>query len=293
MDLFTSYLVGSTTGISYQNAHSWGYFDKDTWTIPASATQFPLRLFPKPQKPESVVGKTRDVFNIPSGITVYQTLGDLQASMLPVLRLDEAVIHVGTSAQIAFEAVETTQSLPQSAAISVVPYFHGKKLFVSASLNGGNAFETFANQICQWCSELSGHQQSITFKHDRLNTLLNGEIDTKTSKLVVRPLFRGERHNPELRAFAENWAESTSLTEFVQGIGRGIIANLSSMMSEEVLLRHGISSIRLINRADSNIYNKAAQEAFPNCAIISDISTSSSSAYGAALFSRNNYQHSL
>ena len=75
------------------------------------------------------------------------------------------MINVGTSAQFTFIMPKgfTPAELPSdhSFPVEYCPYFEGRYLSETASLNGGNALASFVATLCVWLKELG-----------ELNTLL-------------------------------------------------------------------------------------------------------------------------
>lgn len=138
---------------------------------------FPTHLFPIPVPENTRVGVTRDLLAVPTGIPLTVALGDLQASLLPVLVDKEAgtaypirsptddrfeVLHLGTAPQMVFRVDSKPHAvLADNQALTCLPYFNGKRIVVAASLNGGNAFDIFI-EVGSWL-RLSGGFNNPTF----------------------------------------------------------------------------------------------------------------------------------
>ncbi|KAI1729051.1 sedoheptulokinase [Ditylenchus destructor] len=266
--------------ILWQNASlnsNEGYKNLDT------DKRFPLHLFPKIVNPGFIVGQTKhNVSKLPSNINVLVSMGDLQTSLFPVIQDDEAVIHIGTSSQISFlpRIPIHTNAYP---GLQKFPFFNNKCLSVAASLNGGNCLDTFVEHITACCRFLFQNTPELHLKTDIFKEILGKPSESSTG-LLVTPLFRGERHSPEIGASLQNWTAGTTPIEFAQSIARGVIVNLAAMLPDDLLSKHHINSVRLLNRATEFVYLEEAKKCYSSKKIIVDNSSSLSAAYGSALF---------
>ncbi|ELU13650.1 hypothetical protein CAPTEDRAFT_18196, partial [Capitella teleta] len=156
MDFLVAHLTGNVC-MSTQNAASWGYFNPAElkWDTEKLASEhFPIHLLPKLVEAGSEAGLTRcSMHNIPEGIPVTAALGDLQCSTLASISDNKyAALNIGTSSQIAFELCDKQLLVPKS--VDLFPYFHGRRLAVAASLNGGNIIGAFVDMLQEWMLQL-------------------------------------------------------------------------------------------------------------------------------------------
>ena len=74
-----------------------------------------------------------------------------------------SVINVGTSSQFTFLMPEgfipSRDSIDKSSLAEIVPFFAGRYLSETASLNGGNVLAAFANMLRDWFTEFG--QQTL------------------------------------------------------------------------------------------------------------------------------------
>ncbi|KAI1721511.1 sedoheptulokinase [Ditylenchus destructor] len=285
IDLFNAVITGTEVAyISTQQAYSWGYCCGNNWTIKDTDKRFPLHLFPKIVNPGFIVGQTKhNVSVLPSNINVLVSLGDLQTSLFPVIQEDEAVLNIGTSSQISFlpRMPIDTNAYP---GLQKFPFFYNKCLNVAASLNGGNSLDTFVEHITACCKFLfQNTPEKLQLKTDIFKEILGKPSESSTG-LLITPLFRGERHLPEMGASLQNWTMGTMPVEFAQSIARGVIMNLATMLPDDLLSKHHINSVRLLNRATEFVYLEETKKCYSSKKIVVDNSSSLSAAYGAALF---------
>ncbi|KAL3103900.1 hypothetical protein niasHT_022415 [Heterodera trifolii] len=206
-----------------------------------SSRQFPHSFAALHLSPGTFIGRTSLPFgHLPKGVPVTVPLGDLQASLLPFLSSGVAVLHIGTASQIAFVSQRSAEEmspkvvLPNS--IRRDPFFDDDFLLVAPSLNGGNVFAG-----------------------------LFQPKDDEVPPVKVMPTFFGERHisAQEGGAVVENWRMDTPIEQFIVSIARGIVANLAQMMPPAVLAAHSVHTLKLIGRANQNVFAEEAKRHFP------------------------------
>jgi len=77
------------------------------------------------------------------------------------------VINVGTSSQFTFLMPEGfvpfTDSVDKSSPVEHVPFFSGRYLSETASLNGGNVLAAFVNMLADWFHEFGLYSVGFTF----------------------------------------------------------------------------------------------------------------------------------
>lgn len=234
--------------MSVQNAAMWGYFDTvdNSWNVEIlQENNFPVHLLPTIVKTGETAGKLSHCwYGIPSGTSVGAALGDLPCSVLATLEEPtDAVLNISTSAQLAFimpsgfqPKQETSESL-----VLYFPYFEDRYLAVAAALNGGNALATFVSTVQQWTLEL-GFNLPQSKLWEKLLSL--GMEANATSSLKVVPTILGERHIPEQNASVSNIdLGNLKLGQVFRALCSGVIENVHSMMSREVLVESNIKRI--------------------------------------------------
>jgi sedoheptulokinase len=76
------------------------------------------------------------------------------------------------------------------------------------------------------------------------NANANGTVHNTNSDLKVQPTLLGERNDPGKTGSVFNiHPHNLSLSALFRSICRGIIQNIQELMSEEILLAHGIQTI--------------------------------------------------
>ena len=128
-----------------------------------------------------------------SGIPVFQSLGDNQASFLGAMkgREDHILVNIGTSGQICF----LTDSHPENLkGIEVRPY-PGKNLVVGATLTGGKAYALLIDFFYDILS-LFGYSMD---KEEMMEILNRMDIAEPVNPLSVVSSFNGTRIDPEQR----------------------------------------------------------------------------------------------
>ncbi|GFW19978.1 sedoheptulokinase [Trichonephila clavipes] len=154
-------------------------------------------------------------------------------------------MNLSTSAQLSFLLPEDFKPPPSvsTSPIEYFPYFKGRYLAVAASLNGGNVLAAFVKMLQQWTHEL-GLGVPETKIWERITALAQDDASTDT-EMDICPTLYGERHlYGEQRAVVRNIDPySLGLGKVSRSLFRGLIANLRSMMSREVLVEAGIERI--------------------------------------------------
>ncbi|KAL3270261.1 hypothetical protein HHI36_009316 [Cryptolaemus montrouzieri] len=236
--------------ISEQNASSWGYFDckKYAWNLELlDAAGFPVKMLPEIKRTGEVAGLLADTWHsIPKGTPIGVAMGDLQCSVLSTIeKEDDAVLNISTSAQIAYvvNQLEEKELMgpPKEKPMIHLPYFDGSYLAVAASLNGGNSLATFVKVLQQWILEFgfSVPQDRVWAKLIELS-----QEERAVSDLRINPTCLGERHDPELTASVTNInVGNLGLGQVFRALCEGMISNLHSMMTKDVLKRANIGRI--------------------------------------------------
>jgi hypothetical protein len=81
-----------------------------------------------------------------------------------VLKQNQAVLHIGTSSQVAFLSNQKPEIDVYLNYLLRYPYFNGKCLVVAASLNGGNVFELLIRvEIIDLSKQIHLENRSILF----------------------------------------------------------------------------------------------------------------------------------
>ena len=87
----------------------------------------------------------------------YNSAALLRCLWLFVVALLYIVINVGTSSQFTFLMPEgfipSADSIDKSSPVEYVPFFDGRYLSETASLNGGNVLDAFINMLRDWLGE--------------------------------------------------------------------------------------------------------------------------------------------
>lgn len=249
--------------MSPQSAASWGYFNTELneWNrnILESA-HFPIHLLPDIAKAGTLVGTiTKSWYSIPSGVSVGVALGDLQGSVFAALSSDNhAMCNISTSAQLVFVAKNFhPQCITEEKTMAkIVPYIDGKYLFEAAALNGGNAISLFVSNLHKFI------QQVINNNSIDENTiwkfLIESCDESSESDLEFSPTFLGERHCPHVRASIMNMkTDNSNIIMIFRALCKGVIANIRSMASPELLKEKQITKI--IATGSALLRNKVLQ----------------------------------
>ncbi|KAF8357541.1 hypothetical protein PRIPAC_92536 [Pristionchus pacificus] len=148
-DLLVAILCGDTLSshsMSEQMASSFGLVEERRWVGPAVDPGRWQSLLPSIVSSECKAGETKLFGHAKKPATVYVALGDLQATMYPLLTDDHRVaLNLGTSSQIAFRqrgADEYEQAMLARSTTILYPFFGNSKLIASASMNGGNMVQS-------------------------------------------------------------------------------------------------------------------------------------------------------
>lgn len=275
--------------MSVQNAASWGYFNtvKKEWNKEIlESAGFPVYLLPEVVDSGTVAGTLGDTWHsIPAGIPVVAALGDLQCSVLSTLQNeDDTVLNISTSAQMAFVApVFDENAVDENSKVEFVPYFDGKYLAVAASLNGGNALATFVSMLQQWTVELgSPLPQSKLWEK-----CIEAASKCSSATLSVQPTLLGERYAPQQYGIVSNITTGNiSLGQVFKSVCRGVIENLHSIMSREMLISNNIS--RILGVGSALIRNAVLQQEVRECYQLPVVfEKKGDAAWGAAIAAKN------
>ncbi|XP_077168815.1 sedoheptulokinase isoform X2 [Paroedura picta] len=234
--------------MSVQNAASWGYFNttQKTWnTDILRESHFPIHLLPEVVDPGDLAGKSSCTWHaIPKGTEVGVALGDCQCSVYSCMpESTEAVLNMGTSAQLTIQAApgfQPGESPDPRSPVSYFPYFGNRYLALAASLNGGNVLATFVDMLAEWMAEL-GLEVPHSVLYPRTIQAALGQADTALS---VCPTVFGERHQPEQRgSVTQISASNLSLGHVARALCRGVVQNLHAMMPAQRLREAGTTRI--------------------------------------------------
>jgi len=253
MDFITCMMLDLSVPVtSDQNAAGFGFFDciSMQWNHnDLERASFPVQMLPTVVHSTENAGLLpRDWFDIPAGTPVSAAMGDLQCSVKSTLEdMDtDAVINLSTSAQMAFvkpDGFQPEYSKPSDPRSSVefFPYIEGRYIAVAASLTGGNALAAFVRMVQLWCVELGCNvPQSKIWSA----ALAAGMKEETTPTLEINPTIFGERHSPDQKGTVSNINQGNiGLGQVTRSVCRGIISNLASMMTPEMLKEGGIERI--------------------------------------------------
>lgn len=262
-DLLVAYLCRLDEPVMCdQNASSWGYFDPvtGTWNHERLKKEgFPIHLLPSIIKSKTKIGLTKtNWLNLPISCNVYVALGDFQCSVLASMETEQdAILNISTSAQLSFlkqKGFLPDIPIPENQIIDYFPYFDDQYLAVAASLNGGNVLVAFVKMLHQWIKYLGAE---ISEK-DIWKKLTTNNTDI-TSDIVIDPTIFGERYQPGKRASVLNLDScSHQLNEIYFSICKGLVSNLQSFISSQVLQQNGIQ--RIIGNGNAFLKNLILQE---------------------------------
>jgi sedoheptulokinase len=212
-DWLAGQLVGQPPVTDPTFAASWGVYSlvEEAWNAAfLERLDLPARLCP-PVRPsgQRLGGLAPDMareIGLPSGLPVFNALGDTQASFLgafPLLAGETEgelplartiFFNLGTGGQIAW-MVPRFESPTE--AVETRPLFPGRFLRVGASLCGGAAYAWLKDTVRAWLSEF-GVEIGEQAVYERLNALAAECKDTRG--LRVRTTFLGVRGNAAIEA---------------------------------------------------------------------------------------------
>jgi sugar (pentulose or hexulose) kinase len=160
------------------------------------------RLFPQVRPSGGKLGGlTADIAlktGLPSGLPVFNALGDGQASFLGSVSDPEQslLVNLGTGGQVCWRVLEVQVPTP---AVETRPLLPHSYLRVGASLCGGAAYAWLNETVRAWVAEFGIDLDEDTV-YERLDTLAT---DSRTSGgLRVRTTFLGVRGDPAVQAAA-------------------------------------------------------------------------------------------
>ncbi|VDK50436.1 unnamed protein product [Anisakis simplex] len=255
------------------------------WNCCGTNEIVPLDILPKIVPNGTIVGIVRhNGFGLPTNAMVYASLGDLQATVYPLLTNDSAVLNLGTSAQLCFRYNGDHRKFLKDHLL-FEPFFDDFKLITAASMNGGNAVHLLAEKILEWASALSVDHiisDRLTLDFEKFEQILNSS--SKQSSLInVEPTFYEER-SEHLPSVISGLRSDTSIAELLHATAKGVIANLNRLLSTEILHSNGITRLILAGNANKEPYSTYIKEIFKDFEICASDQSKASAAYGAALF---------
>uniref|UniRef100_A0A915CR83 MULE transposase domain-containing protein n=1 Tax=Ditylenchus dipsaci TaxID=166011 RepID=A0A915CR83_9BILA len=109
----------------------------------------------------------------------------------------------------------------------------------------------------------------------------------QSGALTLKPMFLGERHQPEEGSSIVGWKANTTADQFLVAVAEGIVSNLAEMMPEVFFDKYNICTLRLINKATQHVFVEAAKISYPNRKVLTDENCSLSAAYGAWVLNQN------
>lgn len=156
-----------------------------------------------------------------SGIPVYASLGDNQASFLGSVPLpDESVLlNIGTGSQLSLLVADHTVSVE---GMEARPYPGGGVLMVGAALSGGKSYALLESFFRQLIGAYNGEEPPEVYL--LMAKLMSAEPDEASdSGLIVKPQFLGTRKNPAARGSIEgisldNFTPGKMAQAFLQGM---------------------------------------------------------------------------
>jgi sedoheptulokinase len=245
-DLAAARLCGVVRpSIDPTNAASWGFFELERlqWESGSmAAAGIPLELIPPLLPSGSLLGmlslESSQHLGLPRNCSVTVALGDNQASMLATLEdLDaELALTVGTGAQLSAVLPQgfIPLPLPQDTPYEYRPFPGNRYAIVAAALAGGSAWNWLVKTITGWLADLEIALPDESELYRRLNEL--GLAGVKSTAPCFKPLFLGERHDPERRASIEQLGpENLGLGNLARSLAEGIFRNLRSMLPSSIL----------------------------------------------------------
>ena len=216
MDYVAMKLCGAVEpSIHASNASGLGLFDieKNCFDLAAlAAAGIDPAILPRVLDGEEIVGETAQ------GIKVTVPIGDVQAGIFGLVQDDsDVVINIGTSSQVS----SICQSPCAPDGLESRPFVQGKYIMLGAGLCGGSSFQllnSFFRDVCRVFSE-EVYQDAVYEKmvqaaaqaFEQEQSKVQAKIETE--HLIVLPLFRGKRSDPELRGSISN----ISVTNFTPG----------------------------------------------------------------------------
>ncbi|XP_034262913.1 sedoheptulokinase [Pantherophis guttatus] len=234
--------------MSVQNAAAWGYFsslDKSWNTTLLKDAGFPIHLLPEVVDSGDLAGETCQAWHrIAAGTKVGVALGDFQCSVYSCMSENsDAVLNVGTSAQLAVSMppeFQPVESPDPNSPVQYFPYFDNRYLAVAASLNGGNVMATFVKMLVGWMAELGIEVSESTL----YRPMIEAGLTFAETRLHICPTVFGERHAPTgLASVTAIAASEISLGQVIRALCRGVIRNLHSMLPSESLKDAGAKRI--------------------------------------------------
>ncbi|KHN81575.1 Sedoheptulokinase [Toxocara canis] len=176
MDMFGCYIARLRTSLmGIQNAFSWAYCNrKCQWTLTGDI--IPSSLLPRIVPTGTVIGSVlSEHVALPLGARVVASLGDLQATVYPLLTANSAGNDV-------FPSPLLTE-----------PFFDDCQLVTAASMNGGSAVHLLAEKIVEWASALLSYDTDhLQLDFGKFDSILRSSSSAVPS-VSVQPTFYKER----------------------------------------------------------------------------------------------------
>lgn len=138
-----------------------------------------------------------------------------------------AVLTIGTSAQLAVLEPKETSKLSQDSRLLRVPFTSdGRRLLVSAAMNGGNALDNLiqvlfstkpisleTQKVLEWGDEVRGAKTELLSLSAILEKVNAAAEEGGRGRVVVRPLFERERGAVDEGVSIQHLFKDSSLTE--------------------------------------------------------------------------------
>jgi sugar (pentulose or hexulose) kinase len=228
-DLLVAELTNTRPVIEPTNAGGSGLFDvaRRSWSDEmVGRLDLPTYLFGDIQEANLMAGtltaELAETLNLPSGIPVFPSIGDHQASFVGSVadRHSSILVNVGTGAQVAV----FTDRLSFEPPIELRPFPISGNLLSNVGLAGGWSYqvlETFIRQIGRDVFGLDGNERVF----DRI-TQLATESPAGSDGLEFTPTFSGTRSDPRQRGSLtgispENFSTGNVTRSVIEGMARG------------------------------------------------------------------------
>jgi len=237
------------------HAASSGLFDlkADDWNEALlQAAEIQRAWLPTVVDSGAVIGRLHseiaEQLKLPSGLPVFNAIGDNQASVLSALPdfPGSVLINIGTGGQIVWRIPEFARQLPLDTRVlpgnpdrrsgRSVPQF----MIVGAGLCGGDAIAWVNRTIRRWLADFG-----VTLTDEDIWKRLSEQVNpqSNSAELVCEPFFRGTRYEPERRGVfrgvgTDNFTPANLLVSVLDGIAQSMFdVWKSSPTSDEISLK--------------------------------------------------------
>ncbi|GMR44462.1 hypothetical protein PMAYCL1PPCAC_14657, partial [Pristionchus mayeri] len=235
-DILVSILCGDSLtshSMSDQMADSFGLTDGKRWIGPAAKQGHWQSLLPSIVSPEHRAGETRLFGRLERPAVVLVALGDLQATMYPLLPDENCVaLNLGTSAQMAFrqsgekDVEEYEKQLLARSTCDLRPFFNNSNVIVSASMNGGNMVQSEIEKRLGSAGNIAELLQAADSFATRNP---NGPYSVSATGLFHRERGMAEPEPLQIHRTDPNDGRPISDQEAVAAVSRRVIDNMLSL----------------------------------------------------------------